>query len=474
MSGPLRLVPQDGGALPTVPAQRQRRRPAWAEDPLEELAERLAEVRAAAVHADEIAAVLESDGLTHELIVHRYGRRDLFALAEELHARDSSANRRYPAPEPGPDPWRIDPWRCLLRGVVFGLPGLAYVLGGTLLAGPPDAFGLPAGTVALSAAALAGWAWNQALAHRAYLRLGSDGRRATARCLLRGAPAGALFASAVAIVFASRGSEAAFAVGQSSYLAAATALLVLGRERDLLLALAPTTAGAALLLVWDLPPWMRGCLVVATPVAALLVAGRQVVRGLRTPPELGAPTPPPLAASLPYGLYGLASAVLVLVLALGAGVSAVALTLSMGAAEWLLYRFRGRGVAALRRSVDATGFGARAAAALLGCLAGYVIVLAALAAALTALWPGAPAPGPLRLCALLTLGAVLWLSLLLQAFGAAWPAAMVCTAAAVVELAFLIGEFSDHPVVQLAVCASAAALLIAIACSLLGRATAHR
>ncbi|QNA74074.1 hypothetical protein C8250_021075 [Streptomyces sp. So13.3] len=473
MSGPLRLVPHDGGALPTVPRQRQRRRPSWAEDPLEELAERLDEVCAAAVHADEIAAVLESDGLTHELIVHRYGRSDLFELAEELHAR-GAGKRCYPAPEPGPDPWGINPWRCLLRGIVFGLPGLAYVLGGTLLSGPPDAFGLPAGTVALSAAALAGWAWNQALAHRAYLRLGSDGRRATARCLLRGAPAGALLASAFAVAFASRGSEAAFAVGQSSYLAAATALLVLGRERDLLLALAPTTVGAALLLAWDLPPTVRACLVIATPVAALLVAGRQVVRGLRTPPELGAPAPPPLVASLPYGLYGLASAVLVLVLALSAGVSTVALTLSMGAAEWLLYRFRGRGVAALRRSVDAGGFRTRSASVLLGCLAGYLIVLAALAAALTALWPGAPAPGALRLCALLTLGAVLWLSLLLQAFGAAWPAALVCMAAAVVEIAFLCWEFGDHPVVQLVACASAAAVLIAVACSLLGRATSHR
>ncbi|MDJ0344968.1 hypothetical protein QMK19_31000 [Streptomyces sp. H10-C2] len=473
MSGPLRLVPREAGALPNVPMQRQRRRPSWAEDPLEELAERLAEVCAAAVHADEIAAVLESDGLTHELIVNRYGRRDLFALAEELHER-SADTRRYPEPAPGPDPWRIDPWRCVLRGIVFGLPGLAYVLGGTLLKGPSDAFGLPAGTVALSAAALVGWAWNQALAHRAYLRFGSDGRRSAAHCLLRGAPAGALLASAVAIPFASTGSQAAFAVGQSGYLAAATALLVLGRERDLLLALAPTTAGAAALLMGDLPAWARACLVITTPVAALLIAGRQIVRGMRTPPEPGEPAPPPVAASVPYGLYGLASAVLVLVLALDAGVSAVSLTLSMGAAEWLLYRFRGRGVAALRRSTDAAGFQARAALALLGCLTGYLVVLGVLETALTRLWPGAPAPGPLRLCVLLALGAVLWLSLLLQAFGAAWPAAVVCIAAAVPEVAALCWEFGDHPIVQLASCTGAAGLLIALACSLLGRSTAHR
>ncbi|MCC3771056.1 hypothetical protein K6I34_003856, partial [Streptomyces sp. UNOC14_S4] len=72
MSGLLRLVPDepepthDLAAGTGISTARPRPRPSWATDPVDELAQELAEVCAVAVHPDEIAAVLEADGLTGE------------------------------------------------------------------------------------------------------------------------------------------------------------------------------------------------------------------------------------------------------------------------------------------------------------------------------------------------------------------------------------------------------------------------
>ncbi|MCC3779715.1 hypothetical protein K6I33_005619, partial [Streptomyces sp. UNOB3_S3] len=97
MSGLLRLVPgepEPSHELAAAPTGT-RSRPRWAADPLDELAEELADVCAAAVHPDEIAAVLEADGLTGEQIAERYGRADAFELAAELFAR---VPRGHPEP----------------------------------------------------------------------------------------------------------------------------------------------------------------------------------------------------------------------------------------------------------------------------------------------------------------------------------------------------------------------------------------
>ncbi|MEU1626426.1 hypothetical protein ABZ746_14085 [Streptomyces sp. NPDC020096] len=476
MSGPLRLLPGGAGTLPTVP--RPRRRPKWAApDPLDEVAERLADVCAAAVHPYEIAAVLESDGLSDEQITQRYGRRDLFAVAEELYAR---VPRGYPAlPEPN-DPWRVAGWRCLLRGVVFALPGLGYVLAGRLLTGPAHSSGMSA----LAAAALVGWAWNQALAHRAYLCLGQGGGRAAARRLLLGAPAGAALACCAALALSGTAAVVAFVAGQSGYLAAATALLVLGRERDLLIALAPTAVGAAVLPALHAAAWVGSAVLLGTVGLAVLAAARQLVRVWRTGPAGGA-EPPSVVRSVPYGLFGLAAGALTLLavfgdrLSRGAGAAAhgsaaVALTLSMGPAEWLLYRYRSRALAALRASETGREFRIRAGRVLAGCLAGYLAVLAALVVAAALVWPGAAPRDMWTVSGLGALGAVLWIALLLQAFGVAWSSALICAAAAATELALTVGGFAAPGIVRAVVCGGTALVLAALAHPLLGRATAHR
>ncbi|WP_189321164.1 hypothetical protein [Streptomyces flaveus] len=507
MSGSIRMPPgTHGDTLPTVP---RRRRPSWAgADPVDELATRLEEFVAAAVHPDEIAALLESDGMSDDQIREKYGCKDSFSLAEELYAR---VERRHPEPAgPAHDPWRTGLLGCLLRGVVFALPGLGYVLGAPLLAGPEDGLGLPAGTAPLLAGALCGWAWNQGLAHRAYSWLGLGDRTASRRSLLLGAPVGALLGSLVALAVASDHLGAvAFAAGQSCYLGAATVLLVMGRERALLAALLPMAAGAVLALARPVPDAARLALLLGSLAAVSALAMREVAPAVRESgdgkriswsagftallpfrsdgkrPRPGAA--PWLGASLPYAFFGIGSGVLVVYVALGdvlaegagadaaiAAPAAVALTLSMGPAEWLLYRFRSGSLAGLRSSRTSRAFWRTTAVTLVECLSGYLAALFVLSLATAALWPDAPGLGGVRLTALMLLGVVLWTGLLLQSFGAVLSAAVVCCAAGLAQSVALLVDGADPHLIGLVVYATAAGVLAGLVCWLLGRATAHR
>lgn len=477
---------------------------------MDELAERLDGFVAAAVHPDEIAAVLESDGMTDEYIRLTYGRHDSFALAEELYAR---VPRAFPEPVDVPDPWKVSLTACLLRGVIFALPGLAYVLGAPLLEGPPDRLGLPAGTLTLLAGALIGWVWDQTLSHRAYSWLGLGDRAAAGRTLLLGAPAGSLLGTAAALaVPGGPPFSYGFAAGQALYVGAATVLLVLGRERVLLCALAPMAAGAVLALFVDLPVPVRVTLLVVSLIAACTLAVRELplaeglrraarrIRGwadrqalegpvrwqmLRGAEEERRPRGPRLGDSVPYGVFGLGTGLLVLYAALGevlaggpaeavAAPSAVALTLSMGPAEWLLHRFRSGSLVGLRAARSPQAFWRRMLVTLTRCLAVYLTVLLALGLTGTLLWPDAPSLTAVRVATLLLLGTVMWTGLLLQSFGAVRPAAVVCASAAVAQSLALLTGLGQPRLVQLVVAGTAAAALAALVCLLLGRATAHR
>ncbi|MBT1091540.1 hypothetical protein [Streptomyces sp. Tu102] len=486
MSGSLWMPPGSRpDTLPVIP--RQRAAPGWARpDPLDELAARLDDFTAAAVHPDEIAALLESDGLSDDQIRERYGVKNSFALAEELYER---TERRCPEPEGPPhDPWRAGLIGCLLRGLLFALPGLGYVLGAPLLAGPRDASGLPPATLPLLAGALVGWTWNQGLAHRAYVWLGLGDRAAARRTLLLGAPAGALLGALIApAVAGTSGTTAvAFAAGQSCYLGAATVLLVMGRERALLVALLPMAAGAVLALSEPVPDTAGLVLLPTSLVAVALLALHEVAPAIRAPKGLGVrrTTGPRLAASLPYALFGLATGVLVLCTAVedtlagerhsALAPAAVALTLSMGPAEWLLYRFRSGTLTGLRSTSTARAF-RRATMRTAGrCLAAYLAALLGLVLATSAVWPGTPQITGVRLAGLLLLGVVLWTGLLLQSFGAVLgTAAICCTAALAQTLALLTHTGSPHwtaPIVH----GTAALAQATLVCVLLGRATAHR
>ncbi|MFF8394949.1 hypothetical protein [Streptomyces sp. NPDC016172] len=471
MSGPMSLEPgggeQDTLAIRLADTRPPRRRPRWAlddttlairlprrgpdEEAVSELAAELADRIGPAVHPYEVAALLEAEGLSASLINERYGHPNLFSLASALYER---VPRTFPEPAPAADPWRPDTLRCLLRGVLFALPGLAYLLTAPLWNAGGHA-------PALIVAGLASWAWGQALGHRAHLRM-ATGRREAGRTLLAGAPAGAAVATAIAALPADGGPMTLVAAAQSAYLAAAGVLLVLGRERLLLAALSPLLAGAAVLPWWEPGPTLRAGLPLLALLATLTVTG-WVLRGALAVPAVAGATRPRLLWSLPYGLFGLAAGVLVLLEGREEPYAVIVLTLSMGPAEWLLYRYRGLSVAALRATATPAGFLLRSAGILGLCLLAYLAPLLP-AALLTGADPAA----------LLLLAAVLWTALLLQAFGAAWSSAGICLMAAGGAAAVVLFDLPPGAALAMPLsCGAAALCLSACALWLLGRPAPH-
>ncbi len=471
MSGPISLEP--GGAehetltLRLAETRPPRRRPRWAlddsatlairlprhgpdEEAVSELAAELADRVGPAVHPYEVAALLEAEGLSASLIKERYGHPNLFSLASALYER---VPRTFPEPAPPADPWRPDTVRCLLRGVLFALPGLAYLLTAPL-------WNASANASALIVAGLVSWAWGQALGHRAHLRL-ATGRREAGRTLLVGAPVGAAVATAIAAIPAEGGPVTLAAAGQSAYLAAAGILLVLGRERLLLAALSPLIAGAAVLPWWEPGTLLRVALPLLALLATLAVTGR-TLWAARAVPAASAAARPRLLWSLPYGLFGLAAGVLVLLEGRQEPYAVIVLTVSMGPAEWLLYRYRGLSVAALRATATPAGFLLRSAGILGLCLLAYLAPLLP-AALLTGADPAT----------LLLLAATLWTALLLQAFGAAWPSAAICLAAAGGAGAVTVLDLPPGSAALPLLCGAAALCLSACTLWSLGRPAPH-
>ncbi|MBV1938922.1 hypothetical protein KUF83_20525 [Streptomyces sp. BV286] len=421
-----------------------------AQDAVDRLAAELADRVGPAVHPYEVAALLESEGLTGEVIQERYGHPNLFSLASALYHR---VPRTFPEPDAPADPWRPDHVRCALRGALFALPGLAYLLTGRLWHAGHD-------TDVLIVAGLASWAWGQALGHRAYLRM-ATGLREAGRTLLHGAPLGAVAATGAGSLFASGGTAVAVAAAQSLYLAAAGVLLVLARERLLLAALTPVIGGAAALVWWEPGTALR----VGLPLLSLAGAVAAAGWALRAT-SAAAPVPdgvrPALVRSLPYGLFGLAAGVLVLLEGRQHPYAVIVLTVSMGPAEWLLHKYRGMSVAALRATATPAAYLLRSAGILALCLLAYLLPL--LPAAL--LTGAEPAP-------LLLLAATLWTALLLQAFGVAWPPAAVCLAAGGgAAIAATLHPPPGAAVLSLS-CGAAALCLVACALRLLGRPAPH-
>ncbi|MER5967115.1 hypothetical protein [Streptomyces sp. NPDC002057] len=421
------------------------------EEAVSALAAELAEGVGPAVHPYEVAALLEADGLSAALIKERYGHPDLFSLAAALYER---VPRAFPEPAAPADPWRPDTVRCLLRGLLFALPALAYLLTGPL-------WRIDRHAPVLIVAGVVSWAWGQALGHRAHLRL-VTGRREATRTLLAGSALGAALATGLAAIPAGGGPVTAVAAAQSLYLGAAGVLLVLGRERLLLAALSPLIAGAAVLPWWEPGTLLRLALPLLALFGTLAAAARALGAGFAVPAAAEGPRPL-LRLSVPYGLFGLAAAVLVMLEGRQDPYAVIALTLSMGPAEWLLYRYRGWSVAALRASATPRAFLLRSSGVLALCLSGYLLLLLP-----AALLTDSDAAG------LLLLAAVLWTALLLQAFGVAWPPAAICLTAAVA--AGVVARLAPPPGPALllpAVCGAAAVCLAACAVTVLGRPSPH-
>lgn len=417
-------------------------------DPLAQLSRRLNSACVRAVHPHELAAILEAEGFTDALVQERFGDPNVFECAERLF--------RLVPYRPAQQVWLLPQagrplWRDLMRGLIYLLPAAwspaALQLGGQLGWGEGASLGL-------LLASLFGWGWMQSVAYLGYFSLVAGQYQARAM-LRRAGSAAVLLSGLLAAAVAAATGQNVFAVtlvatAIATYLAAATALLVLEHETWLVLGLLPALL---LTLLGTLSPdWSSGqavgdsgaalqavsvlLLAVGVPLLAAWIATR--------PPPLaspasdfgqtaGGPSLRQVATSLPYGVYGwLCAAFLSLTLlsagpisgpsqASGAGLlgwswSVAPLVLSMGVLERTLRRIQQALRAQASSSASLSSIVWSGFARVLNWGAGYLCVLLLGYLLLGALVPDAALPGEL-VVGHLALAAALLLSGLLINFG---------------------------------------------------------
>ena len=445
-----------------------------------ELAERMTPACREAVDTREIAAVLEADGITDAVARTRYAATDVFDLAERL-CRETP--RR---PDPAalmPSPWRATPLLHVLRGVLFGLPALAYLTVADRITGL-------AAAVLLVVSVLLSWATGQGLAYLGHVRLGWGDRADAARILGGGliwlaVPTVALTV-AVGLYLQVPIAVTAVASAQVAYVLAATVALVLGREWWLLAALAPGVGAAVVGMI------IGGSALRSAPFAwcaagsvlAAIAVAVSSVWGHR--PRL--PHFRELLAAAPNAAFGVTvGALLIFVPAVhtfdpapdalvskGAALAALLpLSVSMGPAEWLLYRYRSATHRALQRAQTLAAFGRRAGAALLGAAAGYLAALVALSAAaagIAIVLTGRELS--LRpLATAVVVGAALFLALLLMSFGIRGPVVAACLLALAADAVLL--RTAPPEQIQAVTAAGLLIVLLVYALAALRRAQLH-
>jgi glycosyltransferase involved in cell wall biosynthesis len=218
-----------------------------------------AEALAQTVDADEVAATLESVGVTDQVAVTRFGARNVFELAEGVwRAGGGSSDPPRPTVPPSPQPTG-----SLGRGLAYVLP--AIVVAAAVLTG--------ADQIAVVAASVVAWGIGQAGGVLAYTALHRSPSSAGLAPLRRGIVAALVFAGVVGTGIAwLRPSGWVGGVAASLpilHLVGATGLVVLGRTRALLRVLAPVSVVSALVVLAPHSP--LGALV--GPVSVVTVAG---------------------------------------------------------------------------------------------------------------------------------------------------------------------------------------------------------
>ncbi|MFI0404463.1 hypothetical protein [Actinomadura sp. 3N508] len=519
-------------AVPDAPADGSTPEASTAGD-IEALRERMADLCASAVDPLEVTAGLEAEGINDEA-AQKYGHPDVFALAEDLYARTP---RRPRPPGATVAPWQAVPWRHLLRGVLFGMPGLCYIVGTPMLHGRAD-------NVLLVFSLLLSWMMSQGTAYLGYVWLGFGNRTAASRVLRYGLAAGLLIvvpATVAAGVAAGAGGRAiALSAGLCGYLLAATVAQVNGAEIRLFLAMLPGVGAVMIYLAgngWTLPTgrldgttevvpgtaesvgletmpgieavpgtaaasgavpgtvWIAWAVSLAATIALAIActseAGRLWRRrgGVQGGPAMSGPvvTRRDVAAALPFALFGLLTGGLLTFTLLCAlvgrpvppgttTVAVLSLSLSMGIAEWILYAYRRRVHELLVTHTGMAGFARSARAALAVALARYAasaVVLIAVAAPLARLPTTAMTARTLG--GFLALGCAFFLSLVLQACGRVGVVLPVYTLALAAEVAAALTLPHVTPsTVQLLVSGALLVFLTTYAGRVLARVTSHR
>jgi hypothetical protein len=446
------------------------------------LCEQFSAVCASAVDPLEIASALEFDGLGDQAAKRRYGYPDVFALAQDMYFR---VQRRPAEPDAPSNPWEdAGGLRPGLHGLLYALPGICFPAAIGLLIGPGV-------EVALIVALLAAWSMGQGLAYLGYTRLGRTMDTDQTRRVLRLALAAGLAVVAAALAVAGRVAHTPapallFGLGEGMYMLGAGALMVLGFEAWLLVALAPGVLYSAAFLALGRPADLQHvawATMATTPLLALALAaiytqpsGTSTGSVFQKEEWLGA---------LPAVGFGLVAAGLLIFpvaagphghggINVGALLAGLPLSLSMGAAEVSLLWYRRRGQRLMRSMRDMRGFAVRARSLLILAVLQYVIAAAALTLAAVEIasrtglvhWSRAYLP---QLVAYGTLGAAMFIALTLQAFGSRIFPLAACALALAVEI-----FFRGHGVAaQIVVCTELLVVVGGFALIVLGRAVRH-
>lgn len=439
------------------------------------LAEQMKPACREATDSREIAAVLESDGVTDAVARARYAATDVFDLAERL-CRETP--RQIEPSALVPTPWHATPVLHLLRGVLFGLPALAYLTVADRITGLPSA-------TLLIVSVLLSWATGQGLAYLGHVRLGWGGRRAAAGVLGFGLLAVAVPSVALTVglgfLVGAPAAVTIVAAAQVAYVLAATVALVLGREWWLLAALVPGVGAAVTGLVRGQSAVLAW--VAAASVLAAVAVAISAVRGVRP----AVPSWSDLGAAAPTAAFGLLVGALLIFVpavhtfdpgpdtAVGTGAALAALlplSLSMGPAEWLLYRYRSATHRALQQAHSLTAFGRRAGIALVGVTLSYLAVLAGLTTVggLLLLRTG-PDADVRPLATAVFVGVALFLALLLMSFGIRGPVVLACLLTLVADAVLL--RTAPPETIQAVTAAGLFVVLLVHALAALRRAPLH-
>ncbi|MCL6527619.1 MAG: hypothetical protein K6T57_12155 [Thermaceae bacterium] len=400
-----------------------------AQSPLQRLARQFDAACTGAVDSLQVAAALESGGITDRIARDEYGFPDVFSLAEELYRRVPRRLKPKMARDGSSGRWRT--LRELSHGPLFVLPALAYpALSLTL-----GVWGLLVGLVLSTAV---GWAWGLALSWLAYRQIGRGLREEAARLLARLSLLGVLVVAALALplvhLLGVNPQVVFLATGQMAYQMAASVLLIYGLELWLLLGLLPGVLVNGWYLLVGLPQASRELALGATLSALFLVlmaAGNALAKTPRSSRYTPTLKPGDFRAALPFLLYGALSAALVLLgtarymlSGLDRSLSLLPLILCMGVLEWQARRFREGSVEILRRTRQMSEFVLGERRVLLQTLGTALLAvgLASVAAGLGLAWLGQLTPeGVTMLTAHLALAGAFFINFLLLARGrTAW------------------------------------------------------
>jgi hypothetical protein len=393
-------------------------------DPVAALADRMREDCAGAVDVDEVAAILEANGINDRVADREYGVPSVFALAGRVVARtlDTAETAIHAAFIDDGPPVRAVVTETLTRAAIYLTP-LAIGLGAA-----SEVDGVPG--LATTGTLLLGWGGGQALSYLGYRALSERGVTAAAR-LLGGGFLG--LAAVWALVLAGTGARACTtAAVQLALFAVAAVALVTGRERVVLAAAGPcwlaTVAVAAGLGGWAVAALLCGVaalLVVAfRPVVGADVSGRMPWRRWRSwSGDIG--------YALLYGLVGTGQAALLGAVALDGiaphrvPVEAVPLLIGVPLIELTLVWHQRRIAYARAVLADRAAFDRRLARISKGTVAVLCVPVALGATIAGAVWVGLSGPGGQALAAAILLTGVYALCLVLAAHGRAGTAALV-------------------------------------------------